>query len=191
MLLFSIVTTVTCTFLSVMCKSLYAVLIEICIVFWNVTCLSHCCQHCWNASPTTLLCSHLLFSSYKRSARINECQWVLFFPHGEIQWLSCASYILPYQMPFCQAAPLLPSITRQKHVTGYCWEGSFSAAVPTASDSDVLGQQNKIGDVTFGAALVYGICVILIRDFKIFFGRFPKHVTQEYLLISRNFNNGL
>jgi len=37
-----------------------------------------------------------------------------------------------------------------------CWqEGSNSTAVPQTTTSDVVGQHNKIGGVTFGAALIH------------------------------------
>lgn len=49
---------------------------------------------------------------------------------------------------------LLPSVTRQQNVEKYWWEGSTSSITPPASASDVLGQHNKIGFITFGAVLV-------------------------------------
>ena len=55
-----------------------------------------------------------------------KCHWV---PLG-VQWHTFSSYTLPYQMPFCQSAPLLPSVTWQQNVMGYWWEGSTSTAVP-------------------------------------------------------------
>ena len=67
-----------------------------------------------------------------------------------------ASYALPCQMPFCQTAPLLSSVARQRNLTEYWWEGSTSTAISTTFASDVVGQQNKIGGINFGAALVYG-----------------------------------
>jgi len=35
------------------------------------------------------------------------------------------------------------------------WEGLTSTALPPTSTSDVVGQHNKIGGITFGAALVH------------------------------------
>ena len=55
--------------------------------------------------------------------------------------------------PFCQTAPLLPSVTWQQHVMGYWWQPSASTAISPTSDSDSVGQDNKIG-VTFKAALI-------------------------------------
>ena len=59
---------------------------------------------------------------HKCTASINECQWVPFFPHGGIQLHTSASYSLPYQMPFCETAPLLTSVTQQQNVMDYLWE---------------------------------------------------------------------
>ena len=59
-------------------------------------------------------------------------------------------------MPFCQTAPLLLSVTQQQNVMEYWWEGLISTAIPPTSASDVVGQHNKVGDITFGAALVEG-----------------------------------
>jgi len=61
--------------------------------------------------------------------------------------------ILPCQIPFCQTVHL-PSVTRQQNVTKYWWEGSNSAVIPTTFTSDIVSQHNKIGGITFKAALV-------------------------------------
>jgi len=37
----------------------------------------------------------------------------------------------------------------------YWWKGSSSTAVPPTSASDVVGQHNKIADITFEAALIH------------------------------------
>ena len=52
-----------------------------------------------------------------------------------------------------QIAPLLPSVTWQQNVTEYWWEGSASTAMPKTSAFAIVGQNNKIGCITFGAAL--------------------------------------
>ena len=75
------------------------------------------------------------------------------FLHGGIQPHTFASYVLPRQTPFCQAAPLLPSVTWQQRGMEYWWEGSASAAVPPTSTSDAVGKHNKIGSVIYRAAL--------------------------------------
>ena len=36
----------------------------------------------------------------------------------------------------------------------YCWEDSTSIAIPPSA-SDIMGQHNKIGGITYGAALVF------------------------------------
>jgi len=98
----------------------------------------------WNTPAATSLCSHPLFGLQKCSASIDECQWVPFFPQWGIQWHTFASYTLPYQMPLCQTAPLLPSVTQQRHVMEYWWEGSTSVAVLPTSASNIMGQQINI-----------------------------------------------
>ena len=35
------------------------------------------------------------------------------------------------------------------------WEGSASTAIPPISTSDIVGQHNKVGGITFGATCVY------------------------------------
>ena len=44
--------------------------------------------------------------------------------------------------------------TQQQIVTEYLWEGSTSSAIPPTSTSDIVGQHNKIGGITFRAALI-------------------------------------
>ena len=108
----------------------------------------------WNTAPTTSLC---LVPVNTEQASMNVSRRH-FFPHGGIQWHAFASYALPYQMPFCQTAPLLPSVTRhtRQHCVTECWqEGLSSTAKPPASTSDIIGQRYKRGSITFGAALIY------------------------------------
>ena len=104
--------------------------------------------------PTASPCSHPLLGFHKHSASIHECQWVPFFLHGGIQGHPFTPCTLPCQMLICHTAPLLPSVAQQQNVMEYWWEGSTSAAIPPTSASDVVGQHNKIGDITFGAAFV-------------------------------------
>jgi hypothetical protein len=69
---------------------------------------------------------HLL--TVKRSTRVDECQRLQFVPHGEIQWHLC--YVaLQCQTPFCQTAPLLLSLARQKKQTNYWREGWTSTVI--------------------------------------------------------------
>ena len=76
-----------------------------------------------------------------------------FFLEGEIQGHTFPSCALLCQMPFCQTAPLLPSV-KATSVMGYCWECSSSTATPPISTSDVVGQCNEMAGTTFGAALM-------------------------------------
>ena len=63
-------------------------------------------------------------------------------------------YALECQTPFCQTAPLLPSVTWQQHVIEYWWEGSTSTAIPPTFAFDFVGQHHKIGHITFRSALI-------------------------------------
>ena len=127
-----------------------------------------CCHHCWNTTPTTSLCSHPLFGLHKCSARISECQYIpFFFLHRGIQWHFIASSIFPCQISFCQTVPLLPSATQQQHTMGYWWEGSTSTAIPTISASDIVGQHNKIGHISFRAALIKSGGLNLFKEKRI------------------------
>ena len=85
----------------------------------------------------------------------------IFPPYGGIQLHTFASSALPCQTPFCQTAPVLPSLTRQHHVMECWWEGLPSTAIQPTSTSDIVGQHNKIGGVTSGATLVFEKCLVL------------------------------
>ena len=99
--------------------------------------------------------SHPLFGLHKRSAMVNEHQWVPFFLHGGIQFHTFTLYTPPRQTPLCQTALLLPPVTQQQHVTERCWEVSTSTAISPTSTSDVVGQRNEIGGFAFRTVLVY------------------------------------
>ena len=148
-------------FLPVMSKSLHVTLENICMAVRNVAGLSHHCLHCWNVPPTASLCSHSLFGFQQCSANINECQsqWMPFFPRGGNQWHTFTSSTLSCQMPLYQTAPLLPSVTWQQDVMEYWQEGSTSTVIPLTSASDVVGQKNKVEDISFGSALIYFFCI--------------------------------
>ena len=103
---------------------------------------------------TTSLCSCSLFGLHKHTTNVDECQWVPFFSHGGIQWHPFSSYAFPCQTPFCQTAPMLPSIMQQQHLMEYWWEGSTFTAIPPPSATDIVGQHNKIGGITFREVLV-------------------------------------
>ena len=79
-----------------------------------------------------------------------------FSPHGGIQFHAFTSYTLPYQTPFYEIAPLLPSVTQQ-NITEQRGAGSTSTAVPTSASDHYNGQHYKIGGMTFGAALVLAL----------------------------------
>ena len=65
-------------------------------------------------------------------------------------------------MPFCQTAPPLLSATQQQNVMGYWWKGSTSTAIPPTATSDVVGQHNKIGGITFGETVI--VCFIPVLE---------------------------
>ena len=78
----------------------------------------------------------------------------VIFPLEGSQLHTFASCALPCQMPFCQTASLLPSVTQQQNAMEYWWECSASTAIPPTSTSVITGQRSKIGGITFGASLV-------------------------------------
>ena len=55
---------------------------------------------------------------HKRSVSVDEYHRVPFFPCGGILFHSFVSYALPCRVPFCQIAPLLPSVTQQQSIGG-------------------------------------------------------------------------
>lgn len=86
----------------------------------------HCClEHVSSfLSPFPLLETHQppltmlsMFGLYEHSLSIEECQWVPFLPPEGFQ--RCIFAFLICQTPFCQAALLLPPVTRQHQGTGY------------------------------------------------------------------------
>ena len=121
---------------------------QLCIAIQNVACLSHCCCHHWHTHYTHI---QWLVSRNIQQVLMNAigCN---FFPHGKIQWYTFASCAFPCQTPFCQSAPLLPSVIQKVSIMDYWREGSTSTAIPPTSTFDVMGQHNKIGDITSGVA---------------------------------------
>ena len=65
-----------------------------------------------------------------------------------------ASCAIPYRTSLRWTAPLLPSVTWQQHVTEYWRKDSTSTGVTLTSASNIVGQNNKIGGITFRAAFV-------------------------------------
>ena len=82
-------------------------------------------------SPSHCAHIHCLVSITIKKAQVNVNGRSFF--HGGIQYHTFASQALPYQMPFCQTPPPLPSVTLQQYVTGYWWEGSASTAISPIS----------------------------------------------------------
>ena len=119
-LIFNIATTISYALLPAMNKTLCGVFVKICSSGGDP--LLHSCYDSIIADMHCPLpdCSHPLFGLLKCPASINECQQVQFFLHGGIQFHTFASYTLPCQTPFCQTAPLLPSVPWQQNVMGYC-----------------------------------------------------------------------
>jgi len=52
-----------------------------------------------------------------------------FLMEEHTQWQTFPSHAVPYQTPFCQTAPLLPSVAQQQRVTEYWGEDSAPSAV--------------------------------------------------------------
>ena len=101
-----------------------------------------------------------------------------FFPHGGIQWHRSNLHALPCQIPFCQAAPLLQSVTWLQNVMKYHWEGSTSTVMWPAYTSDIMGQHNKIAGITFGALVEHSAAWLLnapSSKFNFYYYYFLKH----------------
>ena len=79
------------------------------------------------------------------SMNVNGCN---FFSCGGIQWCTFASYALLYQIPFCQTAPLLPSVMWQQNITVFA--GRFNLYW---HNTNIMGW-HKIRRITFRAALI-------------------------------------
>jgi len=112
---------------------------------WSLLPLLKCSFHCSTGHI------HKLVSTNVHQALMN---FFHTYTHTGIQFHTFASYTFPCQAPFCQTAPILPSGTQQQNVMEYWWEGSTSTATLPTSTSDIMGQHNKIGGITLGAALL-------------------------------------
>ena len=104
-------------------------LVKICTSRGDSLSLLKCITH-HLAVLTSIAWSPLTFS---------KSQWVQIFLHGGTHWYTIVSSVLPCQMPFCQTAPLLPSVMQQQHATECMWEGSAPTAIPATSASDNIG----------------------------------------------------
>jgi len=132
----------------------YFVVLQLCMTVQNMTCLSCCSCHCWNIPPITSLYWHPLFGLHKCSASISEHQRVPFFSAWR-NWTTHLSFVhTPMSdtiLSDCPSAAIC-------HVTTTCngiLEGSTSTVILPTSTSGIMDQCNKIGGITFGAALIY------------------------------------
>ena len=95
--------------------------------------------HCFTAAITASLLKHtthrlaVLTSTVWSPSTFRKHCWMsigaVFFFQGGIQWHAFISSPLPWPPPFCQTAPLLPSVTWKQTVTEYWWEGSTFIAI--------------------------------------------------------------
>ena len=132
---FSIVATISYAFSAATNKSLYAVLLKICSLIWNMGC---CCHLRWKTLSIFIALTCTVWPP-QCSASVNGCN---FFPQEGIQWCTFASLALACQTPFCHSAPLLQSVTWQQ-------DGSSTSTVEPTSTSDIESWCNKTGDVIF------------------------------------------
>ena len=134
-------------------------------------CHTHTNLHQWRWSTVPVapaemhqrppLCAHIHYLVSMWSATVDECHWLPFFPHRGNQWHTFASYVLPFQMPFCQTTTLLPSVAWQQYITKYWREGSTSTTIPLTSTSEFMGQHNNVGGITFRTTIVWFIWSLL------------------------------
>jgi len=114
--------------------------------------LSLHCHHCWNTPPVSH-CAHincLIYLNIQQALmNVKVCN---FFPYGVIQFLPFATYIFPCQTPICLGTSLLPSVAWQQSVMEY-W-GQVQPVLPYIT-SDVMGQHEKRGGITYWAAFIY------------------------------------
>ena len=105
-----------------------------------------------------LHCAHIhcsvSISVRQASMNVSGCH---FFLHFRIQFHTFASYTLPFQMPWrqswmtwCPSAAICHTATKCNRILVRRFNLHCR---PPPSASDIVGQQNKIGGITFGAAL--------------------------------------
>lgn len=85
------------------------------------------------------------------SPSTDECQGVQFFFHMEK--FNCTP-LLHSEFRVRLHLVRLPSVVQQQNIMGYCWKSWTSATIPPTFSSDITVQDNKIGGITFSAALV-------------------------------------
>ena len=151
---FSIVTTISYVFLPV--KSLHATVVTVCISRGSTVSQLLPWPCCWNTPHTASLCWRLLVSLHKHSASPNECQWVHFFFYmGKFndRALLHTHFLVRHhsvRLPLC--CHLSHGNKMKCNIDG---KVQPFTAIPPTSASDVMGQHDKIGGITFRAALVY------------------------------------
>jgi len=64
---------------------------------------------------------------------------------------------------------MLPYVSQQQHVIGYCCEYPIPTSIPPVSTSQVVGQQHNTGGIIFGAALIINKVNILKQRHFFFF----------------------
>jgi len=137
------------------CCSFVCAVWQLCMTVWNIACLSYRCHHCWNAPPTASLCSHPLSGLHKHSASIKECHWVPLFSawRNSVTHFKCfiCSSMSDAILSECPSAANCHTAST---CNGILVGGSASTAIPPTSTSGVVGLHIKMGDITFGAALV-------------------------------------
>ena len=121
--IFNMVTTTSSAFSPARNNSLHAVLVKIAWPsrMWLVFYITVATAETHHSLPH---CAHILclvsINPQQATMNVSGCH---FFPHGGIQFHSFVSYALPLQIPFCQTAPELPSVTWQQTVRQFWWEG--------------------------------------------------------------------
>ena len=95
-------------------------------------------------TTTTSLCLHPLFGLDKHSASNSECQCMTFFIHEGTKWHTLMSDTI---LSECPSAVICHTTTKCNRMLAERFNLPISA-------SEVLGQHNKRGGITFGAVPV-------------------------------------
>ena len=111
-----------------------------------------CCCHCWNTPPTTSLCSHPLFGL---PSVFNKCKWMSVsaittdFLHAETRFYFICTSTLGAVLSDCPSAAICHichTATKWNRILA----GRFNLYCSTTDiASDVMGQLNEIGGITF------------------------------------------
>ena len=84
---------------------------------------------------------------------VNEYQWVPFLMHERNSVPQLC--FIHTSSSRSSLTSMLPSVEQQWNVTDNWQESSTPTAIPSVSASDIVGQYNKMGGITFGAALLH------------------------------------